>query len=109
MAVLGKYWQTPSENKRYVIDYTDWLDSVSGELLTSVAFVGVPITPLPVPVPPALNVPLAFAFTLDPTSMKVFVFVSAGDDGVQYKVLVTINTNAGQIKEDEFLVNIKDI
>jgi hypothetical protein len=100
MAVLGKFFQTPTEKKQYTLDYSNWLqpgESISG-------------APTFVAVPPSGYVPVApvvFAATVNPPFNAIIVFISGGDDGISYKCLVTITTSSGQIKEDEFYLNVK--
>lgn len=91
MASLGKFVHTPVDRKRYIIDYSDWLNS--GETLTAASFQSVPNTGTPAVVD---------ANTL--TSATVPLFVSGGDDGIQYQILVTVTTSLGQTKQDEFFI-----
>lgn len=94
MANLGKFVHTPVTRKRYIIDYTDWLNS--GETLTAIAFQSVPNTGTP-----------AIVDSYSLASSTATIFVSGGDDGVQYQILVIATTSLGQVKEDEFFVNMK--
>lgn len=89
MARLGKFLQTPTERKRYMIDYSQWLDS--GEIVASVVY-----SPDTVTTPPLL----VSGNVIDPGSLGLTFYVSGGADGSTYKLLVTITTDRGQVKED---------
>lgn len=94
---LKKYVQTPGERKRYTINYSEWLDT--GEALISVVFT-----------PPGGGVaPLVVDdVMITPDTLGVQYYVSGGDDGSQYEVLVTATTGTGQIKEDTVLFTVRD-
>lgn len=96
---LGTYIKTPSERKRYSLDYTDWLET--GETIVTRSFVVTPTTgatPL-----------LVDASAIDPSGKQVIFYVSAGIDGVTYEVEAFISTSDGQIKEDQINFLVKDL
>lgn len=90
---LGKFAKAPDDRKRYTITYTDWLDA--GETIENVEFTVDNDT-----------------LTVDGDEINgdgniVSFFVSGGDDGVTYNVLVEIETSGGQIKEDLVLFAVQ--
>jgi hypothetical protein len=100
MSVLGKFVQTSSEKKEKVLDYSDWL--AAGENLTNLAFT---ITPLG---NSTQNAPVVVTWTINTPANTANIFISGGDNGSQYKIVVTATTSATQIKQDEILLDIKD-
>lgn len=87
---LGKFTQTPTENKAYVIDYSQWL--TSAEFVNSVTFA----------ITQATTPPLVIgsqAISTDQT--MVSFFVSGGVDRTDYEVEVTMTSSIGQIKNDQ--------
>lgn len=95
MALLGKYVQTPFEKKERLIDYSDWLQAA--ELLTVVTFAVTPVG----------NSPVVCTSSINSGNTAVDLFLSGGDDGSQYKVIVTATTNRGEIKQDEIVLLVK--
>jgi len=92
---LSKFIQEPGEYKRYVLDYSDWLDE--GEQITSVTFTVTPSDGVTVPIS-----------AIDDTGTLVSFFATGGTDGVKYTVEATINTDGGQIKEDQIYFVIRE-
>ncbi len=98
MAIAG-YTKAASERKRYQIDYTDWLDT--GEGVLSVIFT-------------VDNNTVATPLVVDdimvlPTGLGVQYYMSAGADGVTYRVLAALTTTQGpQDKLDEILLTIRE-
>lgn len=88
MAVLEKFTKTPSERKRYSIDYVDWLDDT--ERLTSLTFSVEPPNELEID-----------AHAIAPDGKSVVIFANAGEDGVEYTVTITAVTDGGQTKQDQ--------
>lgn len=97
MGVLGKFVQTSSERKEKVLDYSQWLGD--GETLTSLAFAITPLGNAPVVVDKTINVPATTAN----------IFISGGDNGKQYKIIITAQTSGGQTKQDEIILVVKDL
>lgn len=93
---LGRYTKTPIERKRYVVDYTDWLD-------TSETVTGVTFTPSPID-GSGFQID---AYTIDPTGKTVAMFVAGGADGTQYTLDIQATTSGGQIKEDQVLFSVR--
>lgn len=93
---LGTFFKTPSERKRYSLDYTDWLDT--GETVNSRAFTVTPETG------DFLQID---ASSIDATGKQVVFFANYGDDGVSYVVDVIITTSGGQTKEDQITFTVK--
>lgn len=94
--ILGKYFKAPVERKRYLVDYTDWLDA--GELLSTVTFEVMPTT---------TNVLIIDGNTIETGAKGVAFFASNGLDGKTYKTIITATTTNGQIKEDTVQYTIK--
>jgi hypothetical protein len=94
--LLGKFFKTPDERKRYSIDYTDWLDT--GELLATVTFEVTPVDLNPV----AIN-----GIAVQTDGKGVVFYAQAGVDGFSYKAIATATTSGGQIKEDTVQYTVK--
>lgn len=93
----AKYIQSPSERKRYALDYSCWLED--DEVLTNATFV---ITPSDVP-----------AFEVDAHSVSadgksIVFYTSGGVDGTKYKLEVFAVTSYGQTKEDVVMFTLRD-
>ena len=94
MSVLDTQTKQPIEKLDFDIEYVDWLtpgDGISADKIT------VEIDR------PELICPF---FTVSGTVLKVWLI--AGVDAVTYKVTVTVETDDGRIKQDEFKVKVKD-
>ena len=91
---IGKFKKGPADRKRYVADYTDWLDGA--ELLTSVTSEG--------------NVPVdAFfidGFVVNTGGKEIIFYASGGVSGTSYTVSLTVNTSMGQIKQDTVTIEV---
>ena len=100
--ILGRFTKQPAETLDYDIDFTEFL--ADGDLLVTTGDPPVP-EPLSVTVLPA-------GLTLGPTvvlgGLKVKQWVSGGTNGVSYKVTLTLTSNAGRVKQVEFVVRVKD-
>jgi hypothetical protein len=95
---LATFVKSPAERKRYVIDYTDWLDT--GETVVSTNFTvspSVPTTGLVVD-----------AVAIDPNGKEVVFFTSFGTTNVTYTVEVLVQTSGGQVKEDTVVFSVRD-
>lgn len=93
MAILGKFIHTPTERKRYTIDYSGWLTGT--ELVSSVVFASKPTIGSPAVVDTS---------TINSPASTVTIFISGGVDGIQYTIAVTMTSSLGQIKEDTILI-----
>lgn len=94
---LANFVKAPAERKRYLIDYSDWLDA--GETILTVQFSVTPTT---------TNTLLIDAYQIGVPATSVIFFANFGDLNKQYTVEVTITTSGGQIKEDSVLFSIRD-
>jgi len=94
---LARFIQSPSERKRYVIDYADWLST--GETVSSFTFTVSPTTA------PAF---IVNGTGLSLTNTDIIFFASGGVDGQNYKVEVFATTSIGEIKEDVILFDVRD-
>lgn len=95
--VLGKYFKSPADRKRYTIDYTDWLDSA--ELISTVTF---EVTPV------GTSVLVIDGIAIDTDAKGVVFYASEGLDGTNYKAFPTMTSSNGQIKEDEIRFTVRD-
>jgi len=93
---LGKCVKSPADLKQYTIEYVHWLNT--DEVITDINYEVEAGRPSLVTVD---GVQL-----LNPT--KVIFFVGGGDDGHTYKVVFTITTSAGQIKQDHILFQVSE-
>lgn len=96
MAILGKYFKTPSERKRYMIDYADWLDT--NETVVSMVFVVDPSGELDID-----------AYSIASDGLSIVFFANAGDDQADYVLNAKATTSGGQVKEDEILFEIREL
>jgi hypothetical protein len=94
---LARFSKQPDERKRYVIDYSDWLDS--GETITSVVFAVTPVT---------ANQLQVDAFTIASPATSVVFFVNDGTDDATYTLEVTTTTSGGQVKKDQVLFAVRE-
>lgn len=102
MTRLSKYTQTPDEDKRYAIEYSDWLDT--SEYIEDIEFETTPTTS------PPLSVGSTVIAQGDTgVNSLVKFFISGGVDGKNYTLIVTITTSTGQIKQDTVLFQIRDV
>jgi hypothetical protein len=101
--IIGKFNKQPAETLDYDIDFSEFL--ADGDTLVTT---GNP------PVPSPLSVTIDNAgMTLGPTVVigggKIIKqWLSGGTDGVRYKITVTATSNAGRVKQIEFVVRVKD-
>lgn len=100
MAILGKFVQSPIERKRYLLDYADWFANSANPTgtLASVVFTSVPAT-----TPAEVD-----AYEINDPATSITIFISGGLNGTQYRILVTVTTSDGQIKEDEIIIDIRN-
>ncbi len=96
MQKLGKYAKTPNDNKRYVIEYDDWLDS--GETISSYDFTISPTTATPLTVG---------SVSIVGSSKQLEIFIGGGEDGEDYTVVVQITTSDTQVSEDLINVSVR--
>lgn len=93
---LGKFTKTPTEVKRYKIDYSHWLDT--GEYVSSVSF----------SIISSNTGSLTFSPNdINPTDTSVTFLVLGGTDGETYEVSVTMTTSLSQIKQDVIYYVVK--
>jgi len=94
---LGKYAQTPTENRIYTVDYAQWL--MSDETITGVTFGVTPATTPPFQIG---------AYALAPAGNALSFYASGGVDRQKYEVAVTVTTTLGQVKEDVIFFAVND-
>ncbi len=95
---LKKYIKSTGERKRYLIDYSDWLDE--GETLTGVIF---SVTNNSATTPLVVD-----DVMVQPDGLGVQYYVSDGETGNQYEVLATASTSSLQVKVDDLLFTIRE-
>ena len=93
---LGKYNKTPTERKRYTIDFSQWLDT--GETVITFTYSSTPAGVTPVVID---------AYTIAVGGLSVGIYVSGGISGTNYKIDVIATTSTGQIKEDVILYSVR--
>ena len=98
MAIIGKVFKQPVEVQDYDIDFTEWLASV-----VDVAPGPATNNNLTVFAPTGITL---ISYTL--TNGIVKLWVSGGIDGVFYKLVVTLTSVGGRIKQVELQIKIKD-
>lgn len=96
---LGTFRKTPVERKRYLLDYTDWLDTT--ETVLTKTFTVSPST--------GVDPMQAEGDAIVVGGKQVSFFASHGDSGTTYTVDVVITTSAGQTKEDQLSFIVKDM
>lgn len=102
MTKLAKYTQSPSEVKRYSIEYSDWLDT--GENLGSATFAVTPVTD------PAFVVQSSQIVAGDTGALsQLRFFVAGGVVNTSYSIVVTAETSGGQTKQDTVLFVLRDV
>jgi len=89
--MLGNVTQHPSESKKYVLDYSKFLDTEGGELLSSVT---VTIDPLDT------TTPLRVLSTLSNDQTQVLLTIYDGQADEQYTVGVLVTTTYNQRDHD---------
>lgn len=100
--ILGTFYKQPAESLDYDIDFSPFF--TDGDTLVSVGDPPVP-SPLNVTVSPA-GLTLGPTFVLNGTTLKQWV--SGGTNGARYKISATVTSNAGRVKQVEFVVRVKD-
>jgi hypothetical protein len=93
---LAKFIKKPGERKRYVVDYSEWLDA--GELISQATFTVTPATT------PALEVD---ASSLGTPATSVIFFVNGGGEGTNYDLEIRTTTSGGQVKKDTVLFSVR--
>lgn len=85
---IGKFRKAPADRKRYIVDYTDWLNE--GETITLVTATG--------------NVAgdnfYVDGYIVNAGGKEVTFYVSGGVSEKSYDVTIKITTSLQQIKED---------
>ena len=90
---LGNFNKQPVEIIDYDIDYSEWLTPGDNVQAASVEVVPVGLT-------------VESTFINDP---RVKIWVSGGTTGTTYKLTVTMTSDDGRIKQDEFRLKVKDL
>jgi hypothetical protein len=93
---LANFIKSPSERKRYTIDYSDWLDT--SETISSITFT---VTPTGTG---ALQID---AYSIANPATSVVFFANYGVANINYTVDVIMTTSGGQIKEDTIQFTVR--
>jgi len=93
-SLAARFSQTPSEVKRYLLDYTLFVSP--GEAVVSVA---AEVTALSTP-PEGSPDLVVTNIALGPGGLQALYFISGGADGVSYEVDFKATTSIGQVLED---------
>ena len=93
MTILAKYKKQPNETLDYDISYAKFFSTRTDDIATV-----------------AVTAETGLMVGAKAVLGKVCkVFPSGGTDGVAYKVTVVMTSTSGVIKEDEFIVTVKEI
>jgi hypothetical protein len=92
---LGKYIQEPGEQIRYTIDYAQWL--ATGETISTATFAVTPSGGLTIP-----------SDSIGSPATTVSFFATGGTANTKYTVECTATTSAGQIKEDQVVILVRE-
>jgi hypothetical protein len=97
--ILARFRKQPVESRKYVLDYQQRL--ASGETLTGIE--GTDISPI------SDTTPLAVTSTIS-DGTQVVLLVSGGEDGIEYKFEVRVNTtDIGVLWEDEVYFLVEEL
>lgn len=103
---LGQITKQVGEKKRQLIDYAPWLGDVerladdTGAVFVQRLYGGTMVV--------GIDLDADGPFILNEKTAQA-VYVSGGMDGVDYKVTVRCETDQGQIREDEFIVQVREV
>lgn len=100
--LLGKFVKQPAETLDYDIDFSEFLSD--GDTLVTTGDPAVP-APLDVVVTPS-GLLLGPTLVLGQAVIKQWVY--GGTDGQKYKITITATSNAGRVKQVEFIVRVKE-
>lgn len=101
--LLGKFQQQPAETLDYDIDFAQFLSD--GDTLVTTGNPPVP-SPLDVVISPAGTMTLGPTVVINGTVIKQWLI--GGTSGQKYKITITATSNAGRVKQVEFIVRVKD-
>ena len=93
MAIIGAYTKQPGDTLDYDIDYTQWLPAGDEVIAASAA---------------SSPSGLTLVSVSEGVPDIVKVWVSGGTSGVRYKITITTTTKGSRVKEDEFLLTVKE-
>lgn len=97
MAILGTFIMQPADEWDYDIRYDKWLTPSDGLSDT--------VAPEVTVEPEGLNIEKVIR---DYDNKVVKIWLSGGEDGVRYKVEVTVRTREGRTRQDEFFIAVRD-
>jgi len=95
MTILAIYQMQPSDKLDYDINYTDFL--TDGDTILSATVTATP------------NDLVIGGPTIIDAARRLKIFVSGVDDGVKYKLDITMTSALGRIKQDEIIIRGKEI
>lgn len=97
MGVLIRATKTPSERRRYTINYNAFLDE--DETLTDKSFSITPVTTTPLEV-------VSSGFSVD--NKYLIIYVQGGEDGTRYELTMLVTTSDAQIKDDLIVIDVRE-
>jgi hypothetical protein len=98
--LLARFRVQPAEKRKFTVDYTNRLGA--GELLTAV--LSTTIDPI------SVTTPFVISAAVETTQDKVTMYSSGGEDGVDYKVELLVQTSDMDVQwEDEIIFIVEDI
>lgn len=100
--IIGKFTKQPAETMDYDVDFSEFLSD--GDTLLATGNPPIP-SPLSVTVDP-VGLTLLGTYVINNNTIKQWV--SGGTSGQKYKITITATSNAGRIKQIEFVVKVKD-
>lgn len=95
---LGKYSKSPDEAKRYLIEYSDWLDT--GEYISTINFSVISTNDGVLNITPD---------TIGANKTAISFLASGGIAGQTYDIAVTMTTTASQTKQDTILFTVRSL
>ena len=95
MSILGGVQKAAVERKKFVVDYTRWLEDE--ELLVAFTIATTPVTDTP------LEVSGGF---IDSGARKIIFYLGAGQAGYNYAVRLIAQTSIGQQKLDQLNMGV---
>lgn len=101
--ILGTFYKQPAETLDFDIDFAQFL--ADGDTLVSAGDPPVP-SPLNVVVTPA-GLTVGGTYVVD-NGTTIKQWLSGGTNGARYKISITATSNAGRVKQVEFVVRVKD-
>lgn len=104
---IGKYVKAPAERHRYILDYSEWLDTGEKVAGTTFTLTNDRDPDLGPPVPPDSDI-FIDGTLVAADGLSTMFFVNTGVAGVTYTVSALTTTTGSQIKEDQIVFVVKE-